>query len=73
MLNQRFGIGLMNKKYITVGVFFLKPFPTEQLLILYSKSRAAKRFDASNRWTRDAKWLSSALKCFLRIVAIRGV
>jgi hypothetical protein len=44
--------------------------------ILFSKSHAAKRYDASNRGTLDVKWqelefsllLSSALKCVLRIV-----
>jgi hypothetical protein len=49
--------------------------------ILYSKSRAAKRYDASNMGTLDVKWrelefsnlLSSPLKCVLRIVSIRGV
>jgi hypothetical protein len=49
--------------------------------ILYSKSRAAKRYDASNRGTLDVKWRelelsllpSSVLKCVPRIVAIRGV
>jgi hypothetical protein len=42
--------------------------------ILYSKSRAAKRYDASNRGTLDVKWRelvfsllpSSALKCVPR-------
>jgi hypothetical protein len=49
--------------------------------ILNSKSRAAKRYDASNRGTLDVKWRelefsllpSSALKCVPEIVAIRGV
>jgi hypothetical protein len=60
-----FGLGLNNPR---VG-------------ILYSKSRATKRYDALNRGTLDVKWRelefsllpSSALKCVPRIVAIRGV
>jgi hypothetical protein len=48
---------------------------------VYSKSRAAKRYDASNRETLDLKWLdlenslllSSALKYVPQIMAIRGV
>jgi hypothetical protein len=49
--------------------------------ILYSKGRAAKIYDTSNRGILDVKWRGldfslmphSALKCGPRIVAISGV
>jgi hypothetical protein len=51
--------------------------------ILFSKSRAAKIYDASNRGTLYIKWrelefslllpVSSALKCVPQFVAIRDV